>query len=134
METKIEDSSYQIPLDPPGQEIILQATPFRTPRPVAGHLLSAAVVFLAGLVLWSLWALRRHVQRRLAAEHALQEEHAFRKAMEDSVQIGLRARDLEGRIISVNPAFCAMVGWSAQELIGRAEIIDVTRDETEIEG
>ena len=54
-----------------------------------------------------------------AAEAALRNEHAFRKAMEDSVQAGLRARDLEGRITYVNPAFCAMVGWSAEELTGR---------------
>jgi two-component system sensor histidine kinase DctS len=66
-----------------------------------------------------MWALRRHTQRRLAAERALRDEHAFRKAMEDSVQTGLRARDLEGRITYVNPAFCAMVGWGAEELIGR---------------
>lgn len=114
------EDGYQLAFEPPGKGLSLQATPYRSPAPLAGRLLSAALVFLAIVVLWSLWALRRHVQRRLAAEQALRDEHAFRKAMEDSVQTGLRARDLEGRITYVNPAFCAMVGWSAEELIGRS--------------
>jgi len=36
------------------------------------------------------------VQRRVAAEHRLREEVAFRSAMGDSAVIGLRARDLTG--------------------------------------
>ncbi|MBI4998174.1 MAG: PAS domain S-box protein [Rhodocyclales bacterium] len=121
--TKVEaptgEGGYQLAFDPPGRGLALEAVPYRVPQPLAGRLLSAALVVLAVAVLWSMWALRRHTQRRLAAEQALREEHAFRKAMEDSVQTGLRARDLEGRITYVNPAFCAMVGWSAEELIGR---------------
>jgi two-component system sensor histidine kinase DctS len=39
--------------------------------------------------------------------------------MEDSLFTGLRARDLEGRITYVNPAFCDMVGLPASALIGR---------------
>ncbi len=49
----------------------------------------------------------------------LNEAHAFRKAMEDSLLVGMRARDLEGRIIYVNPALCDITGYSANELIGR---------------
>jgi two-component system, LuxR family, sensor histidine kinase DctS len=118
VEAPAGDGSYQLAFDPPGRGLALEATPYRSPPPLAGRLLSAALVVLAVAVLWSLWALRRHTHRRLAAEQALRDEHAFRKAMEDSVQTGLRARDLEGRITYVNPAFCAMVGWSADELIG----------------
>jgi two-component system sensor histidine kinase DctS len=36
--------------------------------------------------------------------------------MEDSLLTGLRARDRQGRIVYVNPAFCRMVGFSADEL------------------
>ena len=39
--------------------------------------------------------------------------------MEDSLDTGMRARNLDGEIIYVNPAFCRMVGWSAAELIGK---------------
>jgi two-component system sensor histidine kinase DctS len=114
------DAGYQLSFDPPGHGLLIQASPYRIPRPLVGRLLSVALVVLAAVVLWSLWALRRHVHKRLAAEHALLEEHGFRKAMENSVQAGLRARDLSGRITYVNPAFCQMVGWSAEELIGRS--------------
>src|SRR4030095_11187663 len=55
-------------------------------------------------------------RRRASAERALAESLAFRKAMEDSLSTGLRARDLDGRITYVNPAFCAMVGFGADEL------------------
>jgi two-component system sensor histidine kinase DctS len=40
--------------------------------------------------------------------------------MEDSLSTGLRARDLDGRITYVNPAFCAMVGFPAEALLGTA--------------
>jgi len=61
----------------------------------------------------------RDVRKRASAERALAESLAFRKAMEDSLVTGLRARDLDGRVTYVNPAFCQMVGFSTEELIGR---------------
>ncbi len=64
--------------------------------------------------------LARDVRRRAQAEAALAEALALRKAMEDSLVTGLRARDLHGRITYVNPAFCNMVGFSAAELVGQA--------------
>ncbi len=139
--TKVEapvsaESGYELPFDPPGHGLSLQAIPYKATPPLAGRLLAAALVFLAVIVLWSLWALRRQDRKRLAAEQALRNEHAFRMAMENSVQTGLRARDLDGRITYVNPAFCEMVGWSADELVGIAppmpywvdEEIEATRE------
>ena len=49
----------------------------------------------------------------------LKDAHAFRKAMEDSLLVGMRARDLEGRIIYVNPALSEITGYSAEELLGK---------------
>ncbi len=63
--------------------------------------------------------LARDVRRRAGAEAALAESLAFRKAMENSLVTGLRARDLQGRVTYVNPAFCNMVGFSASELVGQ---------------
>jgi two-component system sensor histidine kinase DctS len=111
-------SEYRIPFEPPGHGLVLSAAPYQAPTPLADRLLAAALVLLAVLVLASLWALRRHVQRRLAAEAALQTEVAFRKAMEDSLQTGMRALGPDGRISYVNPAFCRMVGYTADELLG----------------
>lgn len=63
---------------------------------------------------------RLELERRVDARtRDLQEAHAFRKAMEDSLLVGMRARDPSGQIIYVNPALCAMVGYAADELLGR---------------
>jgi len=88
----------------------------------------AVALLLLGLLYWRLREKRFVEQRsaRLELEHRveertrdLEEAHAFRKAMEDSLLVGMRARDPEGKIIYVNPALCAMVGYSAEELLGR---------------
>lgn len=110
--------NYQIPLDPPGG-VQLQATAYREGGNPAQRILTAIIIILATVVLWNLWSLRKHIQKRIAAEQALRDEHAFRQAMEDSMIIGIRARDLDGRTTYVNAAFCQMVGFSAEELIGR---------------
>lgn len=113
-----ETLDYQIPFEPPGHGLLLVASAYRAETSLWRNALAVIIVGLAVAVLGSLWSLRRHVQRRLEAEQALSHEHAFRKAMEDSLFTGLRARDLEGRIIYVNPAFCRMTGFSASELVG----------------
>lgn len=110
---------YSVPFDPPGHGLRLHASAYRTETGLLRNLIGAAIFVLAIAVGWSFLALRRHVQRRYAAEMALLDAHSFRKAMEDSLTTGLRARDLDGRIHYVNPAFCRMVGWSENELVGR---------------
>lgn len=114
-----EALSHQIPFDPPGHGLLLVATSYKAETSLMRNILALAIIGLAAAVLTSLWALRRHMLGRLAAEQALRNEHAFRKAMEDSLLTGLRARDLEGRIIYVNPAFCRMTDFPASELVGR---------------
>jgi two-component system sensor histidine kinase DctS len=111
-------TSYTLHFDPPGHGLELVAIAYHSDPKLLPNMLAAAIFTLSILSVSSLWALRRHVRRRLAAEQALRAEHAFRKAMEDSLTVGMRARDLEGRITYVNPAFCHMVGWSADELVG----------------
>ena len=56
--------------------------------------------------------------RQRRAEDAKREELIFRRAIEDSVLSGIVGVDSEGRINYVNPAFCRMVGWDEDELIG----------------
>ena len=113
-------SSYIIPFDPPGFDLALQLLSYRTTGTLAQKLITALIVLLGATVLASLWVMRRHIERRLAAEQALREEHAFRKAMEDSLTVGMRARDLQGRLTYANPAFCKMVGFSEAELMQAA--------------
>ena len=52
------------------------------------------------------------------AEEAFHAEHAFRQALENSVASGLVGYDREGRQVYTNPAFCRMVGYAEEELIG----------------
>ncbi|HYD71015.1 ATP-binding protein [Azospirillum sp.] len=111
--------SHTLAYDPPGRGLTLVATVYQTDANATRNILVAAIFALTASALWSLWAVRRHIRGRVTAERALREEHAFRKAMEDSLTAGMRARDMEGRITYVNPAFCRMVGWPAEELIGR---------------
>ena len=110
-------TSYIIPFDPPGYDLVLQLLSYRTTGTLAQKLITALIVLLGAAVLGSLWVMRRHIERRLAAEQALRAEHAFRKAMEDSLTVGMRARDLEGRLTYANPAFCNMVGFTEEELM-----------------
>src|SRR5438105_15675773 len=58
----------------------------------------------------------RREQRR--SEERLKVEHSFRQAIENSVPSGIASIDLDGRQTYVNPAFCAMVGWSETDLVG----------------
>jgi PAS domain S-box-containing protein len=62
--------------------------------------------------------LQVEIRQRRDAEDAAIREQAFRETIEDSLIAGLIAVDTEGRILSVNDAFCAMTGWSEEELLG----------------
>ncbi len=107
-------------LDLPGATITLMTDSVKTAPKLLPNLLVGSVIVLALALLWSLLALWGHISRRLEAEEALRQQMAFRTAMENSLVTGLRARDLEGRITYVNPAFCHMVGYSEDELVGRS--------------
>ncbi|WP_342117255.1 sensor histidine kinase [Pseudoduganella sp. OTU4001] len=107
-------------LDLPGASITLMTDSVKAEPKLLPNLLVGSVVALSLALLWSLFALWSHISRRLAAEGELRQQMAFRTAMENSLVTGLRARDLEGRITYVNPAFCQMVGYPAQDLIGRS--------------
>jgi two-component system sensor histidine kinase DctS len=78
-----------------------------------------ALLFLLGMLL-SLYALRRDFVKRQRIQARLQSEVALRSAMENSVAIGLRAWDLEGKILYVNDTFCRMVGYEPQALVGQS--------------
>jgi PAS domain S-box-containing protein len=67
----------------------------------------------------TLYGVAHDVTERKRAETALAAETSFRQAMEDSMLTGMRAFDLEGRIIYVNRAFCAMTGYEREQLMGR---------------
>ena len=109
--------NYAIPFDPPGFGMVLRVDAYRGSGNFVQNLLMASVVLLTMAMIFSLRLMRDHIQRRIAAEQAQRWEYAFRKAMEDSLTVGMRARDMLGKVVYVNPSFCQMVGFSEQELL-----------------
>ncbi len=105
-------------LDLPGQPWCCGSTAGATGPDLFPNLLTALVSAMSLALLAVLALLGHDMRRRLRAERDLADALAFRKAMEDSLVTGLRARDLQGRITYVNPAFCSMVGFEAGELLG----------------
>jgi len=104
-------------VDLPGSTLQLRADSGSGRPSLIPNLTTALVMGLSIALFGLLLMLARDVRRRAQAEAALAEALAFRQAMEDSLSTGLRARDLAGAITYVNPAFCAMVGFGADELL-----------------
>jgi len=103
-------------VDLPGLALRLRADSAARAPSLIPNVTLALVLGLSVALFGVVLALARDVRRRAQTERALDEALAFRKAMEDSLITGLRARDLDGHITYVNPAFCAMVGFAADEL------------------
>ncbi|OYY13392.1 MAG: PAS domain-containing sensor histidine kinase [Polynucleobacter sp. 24-46-87] len=83
------------------------------------RMLIGVVLGLSAFVIWSLWSVLKQMQVRQEAEANLRTETNFRSAMENSTPVGIRAHDMDRSITYVNPAFCEMTGWTAEELIGQ---------------
>jgi len=107
-------------MDLPGHTMVLRMDSWRGAPDVFPNVLTALVTAMAIALVTVLIMLARDMRRRQRVELDLADALAFRKAMEDSLVTGLRARDNEGRITYVNPAFCEMVGFEAKELIGKS--------------
>lgn len=109
--------------------VMKDLAPVHQMRWFAMALTSSIEVTVAMLVLFWRQRDRRFVHQRNAkielerqiaiAVKELETANAFRKAMEDSLLVGMRARDLEGRIIYVNPALSDITGYSPDELLGK---------------
>ena len=110
---------YDVPLAPAANGLVLRGSGYRTSVGLIGNTLFWMVVALSVLTLWMLLGTFRHVRRRGQIQGALVQETNFRRAMENSMLTGMRAMDIEGRVSYVNPAFCAMTGFTEHELIGR---------------
>ena len=107
-------------LDLPGSTMVVRMESRLGTPALFPNVLTALVSALSIALLAVLFLLGRDMRRRLLVERDLGEALAFRKAMENSLLTGLRARDLQGRITYVNPAFCKMVGVDAHELLNQS--------------
>jgi len=107
-------------LDLPGNTIVLRMNSWRSAPDLFPNVLTALVTVMSIALVSVLAMLGKDMRLRMRVERDLADALAFRKAMEDSLVTGLRARDLQGRITYVNPAFCEMVGFTPEELLGRS--------------
>lgn len=89
-----------------------QITPWWRTMPMA---LMGGFVMLLGV---ASFMLRRQMHSVSRAEEAWRTEAAWRSAMEDSLAVGIRARDMQGRLVYVNKTMADMVGYQPDELIG----------------
>jgi hypothetical protein len=110
---------HDVPLAPALNGLVLRGQGWRTSIGLISNTLFWMVLALAGLTVWMLLGTWRHMRRRTQIQNALKLETNFRRAMENSMLTGMRAMDLETRITYVNPAFCAMTGFSESDLVGR---------------
>ncbi len=110
--------THKISFDPPLAGAWLAISPYRVTGNFSHNLLVAGILGLALFAVFSLIVLYRNGLRRQAAETRLRAEMAFRRSMEESLTVGLRARDHDGKILYVNNAFCQMTGFSAEVLTG----------------
>jgi two-component system sensor histidine kinase DctS len=104
-------------LNLPGNTLVLRMDSRRTGPDLFPNVLTALVTVLSIALMSVVVMLGRDMRRRMLAERNLADALAFRKAMEDSLITGLQARDMQGHIRYVNPAFCEMVGYSSEELL-----------------
>ncbi|MEX8499849.1 MAG: sensor histidine kinase [Leptothrix ochracea] len=111
-------ASHRISLEPSLNDTWLELIARSQPTPWWRTLPPVLMVVFLALVGLATWLLRQQMAEVSRAEVRWRTEAAWRQAMEDSLTVGLRARDLEGRLIYANRSFCNMVGYSAEHLLG----------------
>jgi len=112
-------ATHQIRLIKFPENISLQAESYPSPSNINYKMLYWLVIGLSAYVIWSFWSIWRQMKSRQDIQKNLIQETNFRRAIEESNPVGLRVHDMDGRINYVNPAFCKMVGWTADELSGK---------------
>lgn len=114
------EQSHRHSLEPAMPDTYLELSLHEPPRP---WWLRLPIVMMGVFLLMIVAAtalLRWQMNEVWRTQAALRTEAAWRQAMEDSLTVGLRARDVEGRLVYVNRAFSDLVGFGPEELIGRA--------------
>lgn len=103
---------YDIGFDPPGNGLRLRAKAFRTDPGAARVVPLVLIAGLTLLVVWSLWALRSHFQRRVKVEK--ERDRLFNLSLDMLCIAGM-----DGSFRRVNPAFGRVLGYAAEEITGR---------------
>ncbi|WP_395701336.1 sensor histidine kinase [Aquabacterium sp.] len=111
--------SHRVSLEPAMADAYLELTTREPHVPWWRTLPLALMVAFLLLSAAASVSLRRQMREARQAEERWRTEAAFRRSIEDSLTVGVRGRDAEGRLVHVNRAFCELVGYSAEQLLGR---------------
>ena len=114
------EQSHRHSLEPAMPDTYLELSLHESPRPWWLRLPIVMMAVFLMMISVATALLRWQMNEVLRTQTALRTEAAWRQAMEDSLTVGLRARDVDGTLVYVNRAFCDLVGFSPEELIGRA--------------
>lgn len=105
--------AYTIDFDPPGNGLQLLAQAFRTDPGMARRIVPPFLIAaLTLVVVWSLWALRSHFQRRVRVE--MERDRLFNLSLDMLCIAGM-----DGSFRRVNPAFGRVLGYAAEDITGR---------------
>jgi len=116
-ESATAPQAYAVPIQLPGAALALRVVPLDSAPALAPRLFFGVTLVCLASMLVAMYFLWRDTLRRQRAESRLQTQIALRTAMERSVTLGLRAWDLNGRLLYVNQAFCTMLGVAPQALL-----------------
>jgi two-component system sensor histidine kinase DctS len=111
--------SYRVSMEPQMPDAFLELTTRDVRIPWWRTLPIALLTVFVALSAAASWTLRGQMREVASAETRWRTEAAWRRAIEDSLTVGLRGRDTEGRLVHVNRAFCELVGYPPEQLLGR---------------
>ncbi|OYT93299.1 MAG: hypothetical protein CFE43_03360 [Burkholderiales bacterium PBB3] len=110
--------SYRVAIGAPLLDTFLELTVRDIRKPWWRTLPLALMVVFVVLSAAASWTLRRQMREVKSAENRWRTEASWRQAIEDSLTVGLRGRDMEGRLVHVNRAFCDLVRLAPEQLLG----------------
>lgn len=111
--------SYRVSLGAPLLDTYLELTARDVRKPWWRTLPLIVILVFILLSAAASWTLRRQMREVISAENRWRTEASWRRAIEDSLTVGLRGRDLDGRLVHANRAFCDLVGLSPEQLLGK---------------
>ncbi|MFZ3388415.1 response regulator [Buttiauxella gaviniae] len=95
-----------------------ESTLWETHRTHIIWMIAASIILILITLIWN-WNLRIKIAGRQAAERALNDRLAFKRALLDGIPLPVYVRDCEGKMISCNRSLCDVLGISREEIYGK---------------